>query len=175
MTSSWVCVPYSFQIILSGTFSLRIPTFLVLISTLLDSRLTCFVGFFRIIKVGIGIDNDCKKIMTHLECGVSNWIDLRFLAHEMNQSHLKGFGLAKLSKALLGKELPKAMQLSDWTVDTLSRDQISYAANDALTSLKVFTKYLLLYQQKNNGSLEEFTRRKVTYYCNKKYKLKVSF
>ena len=65
------------------------------------------------------------------------------------------------------------MQLSDWTVDTLSQDQLSYAANDALTSLKVFAKYFLLYQHKQHGSLEQFTRTKVAQYCSKKYKLKV--
>ena len=82
-------------------------------------------------------------------------------------------GLAKLSGNLLGREMSKELQLSNWAQECLTEDQIWYAANDALVSLKVFVKFFTLFQITKQNSFEDFVQR-VQPYFNQKYKIRVS-
>ena len=77
-------------------------------------------------------------------------------------------GLAKLSQHLLGTEMSKDLQLSNWTLSQLSDAQVKYAANDALVSLRVYVKFFTLY----HNSYEDFTRR-LHPFLNQRYKVKV--
>ena len=43
-----------------------------------------------------------------------------------------GFGLKDLCRDLLGVEISKQQQTSDWGADTLSEEQLTYAASDVL-------------------------------------------
>ncbi|NPB06362.1 MAG: bifunctional 3'-5' exonuclease/DNA polymerase [Aquificae bacterium] len=50
----------------------------------------------------------------------------------------KKLSLAHLTGALLGKPLDKSLQLSDWSAPALSREQLEYAARDALVLRELF-------------------------------------
>ena len=60
-------------------------------------------------------------------------------------SYLLGFerhSLRHLAEVLLGKVVDKSMQLSDWSREVLSRQQIEYAAMDVLIVRELFAKML---------------------------------
>lgn len=54
------------------------------------------------------------------------------LASILVRTYSDKHGLKELSKELLGIELNKASQSSDWGGDNLSRDQLEYAAQDVI-------------------------------------------
>lgn len=56
-------------------------------------------------------------------------------------------GLSQLSLRVLGREVNKTMQCSDWQQRPLSKEQIIYAALDAMILLRIVAKLVLLSSQ----------------------------
>lgn len=54
------------------------------------------------------------------------------IASKLCRTNTDSHGLRALCKELLGVEISKQMQTSDWGADTLSREQMEYAASDVL-------------------------------------------
>lgn len=54
------------------------------------------------------------------------------IASKLARTYTDRHGLKDLSKDLLGIELSKAVQSSDWGADTLTEEQINYAGSDVL-------------------------------------------
>jgi ribonuclease D len=54
------------------------------------------------------------------------------IASKLARTYTDRHGLKDVSRELLGIDLSKAQQSSDWGATTLSRDQIAYAASDVL-------------------------------------------
>jgi ribonuclease D len=54
------------------------------------------------------------------------------IASKLARTYTDRHGLKDLSKDLLGIELSKAVQSSDWGADTLTEEQITYAGSDVL-------------------------------------------
>lgn len=54
------------------------------------------------------------------------------IASMLARTYTDGHGLKHLCKELLGIEISKAQQSSDWGAETLSEEQIEYAASDVL-------------------------------------------
>ena len=54
------------------------------------------------------------------------------IASRLTRTYTDRFGLKDLCKELLGVDLSKQQQSSDWGADTLSREQMEYAASDVL-------------------------------------------
>lgn len=83
--------------------------------------------------------------------------DLRFLA--ILSKH-KAEGLAKLSEAALGIELNKDWRIrcSDWENETMSQQQIDYAAKDAFVAVEIFRKLYnsILPKEKDVDSIRRF-------------------
>ena len=109
------------------------------------STLTQVLEDRRIIKVGIAIEDDVKKLSADHGITVQGWMDLRNLALQENViATIRGHGLAGLSKTLLGIELKKNKTLSNWETETLSEKQVEYAASDALVGMLIFMHMLSL-------------------------------
>lgn len=89
----------------------------------------------RIIKLGVGTGNDAQRLYRDYLIEVRGALDLRHLFHTQ-------FGLARLSKNILGINLDKRMQCSDWESDALSDRQIQYAAMDAHVSVEMFKQWI---------------------------------
>ena len=64
-------------------------------------------------------------------------------------------GLKDLCKELLGVELSKQQQMSDWGAETLSREQLDYAATDVLYLHKLHAKLEALLAREGRGHLAE--------------------
>ena len=54
------------------------------------------------------------------------------IAHKLVRPSAQSHGLKAICRELLGVELAKEQQLSDWGVEQLSEEQMQYAANDVL-------------------------------------------
>ena len=73
------------------------------------------------------------------------------IASKLSRTYTDRHGLASLTKELLGIELDKGQQSSDWGADTLSEEQKKYAANDVL--------YLHQLKEKLDSMLERESRK----------------
>lgn len=94
----------------------------------------------RILKVGVASFEDGQKVIKDYGCRVNGTLDLRTLAEGVNLPSLKS--LAAMSLEYLNVEVDKIVEIrcGDWDADTLSDEQVAYAACDALASVFVYHK-----------------------------------
>lgn len=103
----------------------------------------------RLLKVGVAPFEDGKKLMNDFGCTVSGTVDLRSLARRLKQPSPKS--LAALCMHYLGTKMDKILEIrcSDWDADTLSQEQINYAAFDAQASVLIYHQVnMQIYPQK---------------------------
>ena len=104
----------------------------------------------RTSKVGVGVAQDLRRLETWANTGVDacssrrlscgGGVDLIPIAVRCGCA---GRSLASLSEELLGERMHKgAVRRSNWEADTLSVEQVAYAANDARASLRVYLALL---------------------------------
>ena len=79
------------------------------------------------------------------------------VASKIARTYTDKHGLKDLCRELLGKELSKAHQSSDWGADSLSPEQQTYAANDVL--------YLHELREKLNSILDREDRQRLATEC----------
>ena len=96
-----------------------------------------------ILKVGVGIKEDCLKLVSDYNCTCHNWMDIRHLVR-LRRQHCKKLGMEGIAKEVLNLSLDKDWRIraSDWEEGVnkngnLSPRQVEYAANDALVALSV--------------------------------------
>ena len=89
----------------------------------------------RIIKAGVAIRDDLKKLRAIHEFEPSGFCELQDLS---TQKGIKSNGLRKLSAIVLGFKISKSQQLSNWEAPTLTESQIFYAATDAWVSRELY-------------------------------------
>lgn len=92
----------------------------------------------HLLKVGVAPFEDGRKLTKDYGCKIYGTLDLRTLAERLDLPSPKS--LAALSLEYLGLELEKVVEIrcSDWNNDTLTDDQIAYAAYDALASMFIY-------------------------------------
>ena len=97
----------------------------------------------KILKIGVGIQEDCAKILIDYECTCRNWMDIRHLVRSRRQ-HCTKLGMAGIAQEVLSLTLDKDWRIraGDWEEGfnkdgKLSPRQIEYASNDALVALNV--------------------------------------
>lgn len=90
-----------------------------------------------ILKVGVGIETDATKLLSGYGFRLGPFLDLRQMA---KKAELQSGSLAKMSKELLNIELDKNLTVicSNWEAETLTREQIDYAARDAMVGSELF-------------------------------------
>ncbi|KAG9129462.1 hypothetical protein Leryth_013048 [Lithospermum erythrorhizon] len=87
--------------------------------------------------VGVGVEDDAKKLLLHHGLVVSRTIDLNQLAFRKYNNHkFLRMGLKRLAKVILGKDMakPRDITLSKWDAEVLNFEQIEYGAIDAFVS-----------------------------------------
>ncbi|PHT56243.1 hypothetical protein CQW23_04729 [Capsicum baccatum] len=90
--------------------------------------------------VGVGIENDAKKLLNDYGIELSDKVDLReWAAEELDNDNLRSAGLRDLVREVVGTQIfkPKSVTLSAWDERWLSLDQICYACLDAYLSFEV--------------------------------------
>ncbi|KAK2587500.1 hypothetical protein KPH14_003200 [Odynerus spinipes] len=107
----------------------------------------------RILKVGVAPFEDGQKILKDYGCTVLGTLDLRTLAERLQLPSPKS--LAAMCLEYLGIEMDKLMEVrcGDWDADTLTDEQVAYAACDAIASVLIY--HQIIQGAKENLSLWE--------------------
>jgi len=118
--------------------------------------LICIFFFFlqkllgdpKLVKVGVGIQDDVKKIKRDFDVLVQGWYDLSSIAPRARR-----MGLAALTKDHLNTILPKNKQLvmTKWSQE-LSPPKRAYAARDAYVSVLLLTRLVAMKLQVSSNS-----------------------
>ncbi len=93
----------------------------------------------KIIKVGSGVSQDLKQLQQLASFTPQSFIDIQGLA---KKAAIENLSLKKLSKQILGMNISKRQQLSNWENYELTEAQKVYAATDAYACLLIYEKLL---------------------------------
>jgi ribonuclease D len=98
-------------------------------------RLLNLLSSNEIIKVGVGLNDDLRRLRSDHRFQPGGFLDL--------QDYVEAFrigekGLKKLSAIILGKRISKSQQVSNWDADFLTEAQLRYAATDAWICLEIY-------------------------------------
>ncbi|KZT06265.1 uncharacterized protein LAESUDRAFT_759455 [Laetiporus sulphureus 93-53] len=99
----------------------------------------------KIVKTGVGIQNDCKKLYLDYAVVARNCVDLSLLARTVDNERWKGryalpIGLARLCEAYEELTLHKgSITRSNWET-LLSEPQQHYAANDSHSAYRLYQR-----------------------------------
>ena len=77
------------------------------------------------------------------------------IAAKLTRTFTDRWGLKDLCKELLGVDLSKQQQTSDWGADTLSEEQLNYAASDVLHLHALKTKLDALLEREGRTELAQ--------------------
>ncbi|KAK6174465.1 hypothetical protein SNE40_017736 [Patella caerulea] len=99
-----------------------------------------------ILKVGVAVKDDGKKLLNDYRIPVQGCLDLRHvLSRVRGYYHCKTRGLKGLADGVLGFTLQKdsLIRCGNWEADVLSDKQIEYAALDALVGIDIYIKLVI--------------------------------
>ncbi|MBX3499320.1 MAG: ribonuclease D [Alphaproteobacteria bacterium] len=94
-------------------------------------------------------------VMRHYLGVVTQPVYCTKIAARLVRTYTDRYGLKDLCKELLGVELSKQQQSSDWGADTLSDEQIAYAASDVLHLHKLKARLDVMLQREGRMTLAE--------------------
>jgi ribonuclease D len=94
-------------------------------------------------------------VMRHYLGVVTQPVYCTKIAARLVRTYTDRYGLKDLCKELLGVELSKQQQSSDWGADTLSEEQIAYAASDVLHLHKLKARLDAMLQREERMALAE--------------------
>ena len=89
----------------------------------------------RIVKVGLAVHEDLRRLRYFHPLVVANIVDLQRLAKAAGYTEL---GLKALTAKILGLGLSKAARLSNWEAEELTPKQLLYAATDAWLCYRLY-------------------------------------
>ncbi len=91
----------------------------------------------NLIKVGVSLQDDLKKLRALSEFNPSGFLELQ----KYSSSFLiESNSLQKLAAIVLGIRISKSQRLTNWEAPILSDSQLIYAATDAWVCLEVYNK-----------------------------------
>lgn len=88
----------------------------------------------RVLKVGVGVNNDARKLQKQNNFNPKGFREIAQLTRELG---LQNHGLRSLAAAFLGRRVSK-ISPGNWTSKDLTAGQIRYAATDAFVSREIF-------------------------------------
>jgi ribonuclease D len=101
----------------------------------------------RVLKVGVGVKGDLLALQEVLSFSPGGFVELSARTKKLGYVNQ---GLRALTALLLGGNLSKSMQMSNWANPTLTERQIKYAATDAWVGREMYTRVL---QEEKDGTL----------------------
>ena len=110
-----------------------------------------------IIKLGVGIKQDCDRLYKDYGINCNSWVDIRYIVQSKRQG-LKSLGMAGIAKSVLNITIDKepTIRRSNWSNGDCdghySRRQIEYAANAALIATSAILS-LIIEDTENTTSL----------------------
>jgi ribonuclease D len=99
----------------------------------------------EILKVGVALDFDVRQLQEVFPFAPGGFTNLESITDEMG---ILNNGLRSLAALILGFRVSKSEQRSNWSRETLTQQQLTYAATDAWVSREI---YLALRKYAGNG------------------------
>lgn len=99
-----------------------------------------------ILKVGVAVKEDAKKLLLDYGIIVKGCVDLRHVLNRVRGIFNRGSrGLQGQAECVLGVTLDKSNRIrcGNWEAETLSEEQVQYAANDAVVGVDIFLNLVL--------------------------------
>lgn len=93
------------------------------------------LGAAKVLKVGVGLDQDIKQLLDLFPFLPDGFCDLGEIAREQG---LESRGLRSMAASFLDYRISKSAQCSNWGKETLQPFQITYAATDAWISREIY-------------------------------------
>jgi len=90
-----------------------------------------------ILKAGVDLQQDIVKLRQQVACAYNGFVDVSLLAKDAG---IKNFSMRGLAAVLLGVRISKTARTSNWARETLTPQQISYAATDAWISRELYLR-----------------------------------
>nr|XP_022336092.1 exonuclease 3'-5' domain-containing protein 2-like [Crassostrea virginica] len=113
-----------------------------------------------ILKVGVAVRDDGRKLQKDYGISVQGCVDLRYVfSRTRGIYHVQQMSLRSLSKEVLNVVLSKdvAIRCSNWEAETYNEEQIEYAAKDALVGVDIFTHLVLAKMEGRKVNISEKT------------------
>ena len=88
-----------------------------------------------IVKVGVAVRNDITGLAQLRHFTARGFVDLQ---NEVGRYGIENKSLRKVADIVLGHKISKAQRLSNWEANTLTLQQIVYAATDAWACIEIF-------------------------------------
>lgn len=99
------------------------------------NRLLGLLSNEEIIKVGVGLSDDLRRLRSDFRFEPAGFLDLQ---QYVEAFRIEEKGLKKLSAIVLGKRISKSQQVSNWDAEPLTEAQLRYAATDAWICLEIY-------------------------------------
>ncbi|RPD58379.1 ribonuclease H-like protein [Lentinus tigrinus ALCF2SS1-6] len=121
----------------------------VALMTTFPEKLKALLGDPEVVKAGVGIQKDCKKLFMDHGVDTRNCVDLSLLARTVDNKRWKGkyanpIGLSRLCETYEDLTLYKGkVQISNWERPLDSRQQ-EYAANDSHAGLVLYSRLVAM-------------------------------
>ena len=113
--------------------------------------LIALLGDANVLKVGVAVLADARKLLRDYELDVRGCVDLQSVAYKYSLTN-EGSSLTSLARTILKVELDKSSQCSNWERTTLSNQQVAYAALDAWIAQELFQTIYTRYGTEENMS-----------------------
>ncbi|KAJ7716880.1 hypothetical protein B0H16DRAFT_1740966 [Mycena metata] len=124
--------------------------------TALPQQFVRILGERRILKVGTGFQNDGKVLFEALGLTIRSFVDVGWLTRlafpERYATHIGPLSLEVMVHDILGHDLDKSLQTSNWATKYQANDQqIQYAGLDAQASREIYAALLLPVREKEQS------------------------
>jgi ribonuclease D len=106
----------------------------------------------QVIKTGVAIQDDIKKLQDVLDFTPAGFIEIAELTQKAG---ILNTGLRSLAGLLMGIRISKRAQVSNWARSTLTDAQIQYAATDAWISRELYCKMKKLKNRARTSPVEK--------------------
>ena len=79
------------------------------------------------------------------------------IGSKLARTYTDKHSLKEVTKEILGKDISKAQQSSDWGAATLTKNQMNYAANDVYNLIEIYKALKLMLERESRMDLAERT------------------
>ena len=128
----------------------------------IPAQMKSMLGSSNIVKLGVGIKQDCDKLYKDYGIICNSWADIRHLI-QSKHPNIRSLGMGSIAKYVLNITIDKDRKIrrSNWeegdAENGLSTRQIEYAANDALIALSAVISLVVEEKRENWSVLKSFS------------------
>ncbi len=101
----------------------------------IPEMLRSFLEDESLLKIGAGLADDMQRLRQLVQFTPGGFIDLQKYVEAFN---IESKSLKKMAAIILGYKISKSQQLSNWESDSLTDQQLRYAATDAWVCLEMY-------------------------------------